>query len=168
MALSFNGTTLATNIDAVVFNGTPVSKVMFNGNEVWAKAPDITFIAAESAYRCSSFSVSGNTFTIGGGALIAYSKSTGFTGSTGALGGQCGGTLSTSSGRIYVSGASTYVDMEYLSDVPYFRGVSMARISECNRGLISGRNTNPSFKTSTLHGDGCNGNYVTNQVKILR
>ena len=41
MALSFNGATLATSIDAVVFNGTPVSKVMFNGEEVWAKQAEV-------------------------------------------------------------------------------------------------------------------------------
>ena len=41
MALSFNGTTLATNLDAVMFNGTAVTKVMFNGTEVWAKQVEV-------------------------------------------------------------------------------------------------------------------------------
>lgn len=43
MAINFNGTTLATNIDAVVFNGTAVTKVMFNGTEVWAKMVNLAW-----------------------------------------------------------------------------------------------------------------------------
>ena len=166
MALSFNGTTLATNIDAVVFNGTPVSKVMFNGSEVWAKAAaaDITFTTEYSAYGCNSFSASSNTFTIGGGALIAYTKATGFTGSTGSVGTVCGSTLYTSSGQLRMSGGSSYVDIEYLSGVPYFRGSSYTG----SKGLMTNRNTNPQWQLSYLHAEGADGEYSTNMVKIAR
>ena len=166
MALSFNGATLATNIDAVVFNGTAVSKVMFNGVEVWSKyvPPSVIFTTVGSAYGCNNFSASSNTFTIGGGAMIAYSESTGFTGSTGGLGGSCGNSLYTSSGRLMMSGGSGYVDMEYLSGLPYFRGNSKIGYM----GLISSRNTNPAWKTSILTGWSADGEYQTNNVKILR
>lgn len=43
MAINFNGITLATNIDAVVFNGTAVTKVMFNETEVWAKKVNLAW-----------------------------------------------------------------------------------------------------------------------------
>ena len=164
MAINFNGATLATNIDAVVFNGTPVSKVMFNGVEVWAKAADITFITEYSTYGCNSFSASSNTFTIGGGALIAYTKATGFTGSTGSVGAKCGSTLYTSSGQLRMSGGSSYVDMEYISNVPYFRGSSYAG----SKGLQTSRNTNPQWQLSFLYADGADGTYSTNSVKIKR
>lgn len=169
MALSFNGTTLATNIDAVVFNGTPVSKVMFNGTEVWAKAADITFTTARNPTSCNAFSASSNTFTIGGGAIIAYSKSTGFTGSTGSLGSNCGNTLATASGRIQMAGSSGYVDIEYISNIPYFRGSSTISASGCTKGVSTAKNTNPSKRASLLYGSticGENFLYATNDVMI--
>ena len=83
MAINFNGTTLATNIDAVVFNGTAVTKVMFNGAEVWAKAPSLAFTTAGSANWCNSFVASGNTFRIQNSNLITYTAATGFTGTSG-------------------------------------------------------------------------------------
>ena len=169
MALSFNGTTLATNIDAVVFNGTPVSKVMFNGNEVWAKAADITFTTARNPTSCNAFSASSNTFTIGGGAIIAYSKSTGFTGSTGSVGSNCGNTLYTASGRIYMTGSSGYVDIEYISNIPYFRGNSTVNAGSCIKGLSTAKNTSPSNRVALLYGSSiCGGEllYATNDVKI--
>ncbi len=63
MALSFNGTTLATNVDAVMFNGAAVTKVMFNGTEVWAKAVSLNWsgnslISGDNA----GIEVSGNLF----------------------------------------------------------------------------------------------------------
>ena len=164
MAINFNGTTLATNIDAVVFNGTPVSKVMFNGVEVWAKAADITFTLAGRTYGCNSFSASSNTFAIGGGALIAYTKATGFTGSTGSVGTVCGSTLYTSSGQLSMTGGSSYIDIEYISSVPYFRGGSYAG----SKGLRTSRNTNPQWQLSYLYADGADGEYSTNMVKIAR
>ena len=59
MAINFNGTTLATNIDAVVVNGTAVSKVMFNGTEVWAKAANLVLSMTGSG---SNIQISGNLF----------------------------------------------------------------------------------------------------------
>ena len=164
MAINFNGATLATNINAVVFNGTAVSKVMFNGTEVWAKAADITFTLEGGTYGCNSFSTSGNTFAIGGGALIAYTKATGFTGSTGSVGNICGSTLYTSSGQLRMTGGSSYVDIEYISSVPYFRGSSYTG----SKGLMTSRNTNPQWQLSYLYADGSNGDYSTNMVKIAR
>ena len=169
MALSFNGTTLATNIDAVVFNGTAVSKVMFNGTEVWAKAADITFTTARNPTSCNAFSASSNTFTIGGGAIIAYSKSTGFTGNTGSLGSNCGSTLSTASGRIQMTGSSGYVDIEYISNIPYFRGSSNISSGGCIKGLSTAKNTSPTNRVSLLYGSYICGEeflYATNDVMI--
>ena len=169
MAINFNGTTLATNIDAVRFNGTAVSKVMFNGVEVWSKyvPPSVIFTTDLAAYGCNSFSTSSNTFTIGGGAMIAYSESTGFTGSTGGLGGSCGNSLYTSSGRLMMSGGSGYVDMEYLSGLPYFRGTSKIG-GIYGTGLEAVRNTNPAWKIAALYGVSADGEYNTNRVTILR
>lgn len=63
MALNFNGTTLATNIDAVVFNGTAVSKVMFNGVEVWAKAVSLNWSGNSLISGINTgIEVSGNLF----------------------------------------------------------------------------------------------------------
>ena len=62
MALSFNGTTLATNIDAVMFNGTAVSKVMFNGTEVWAKAVGLKWSGNSLESGNRGIEVSGNLF----------------------------------------------------------------------------------------------------------
>ena len=62
MDLSFNGTTLATNIDAVMFNGTAVSKVMFNGTEVWAKLVNLTWSGNSTITGPMGIEVSGNLF----------------------------------------------------------------------------------------------------------
>lgn len=63
MAINFNGTTLATNIDAVVFNGTAVTKVMFNGTEVWAKMVNLAWSGNSSINSGTrGIGVSGNLF----------------------------------------------------------------------------------------------------------
>lgn len=41
MAINFNRNPLVDYMDAVVFNGTAVNKVMFNGVEVWAKKGEV-------------------------------------------------------------------------------------------------------------------------------
>ena len=63
MAINFNGTILPTNIDAVIFNGTAVSKVMFNGVEVWAKAASSLKWSGNSLMsNTTGIEVSGNLF----------------------------------------------------------------------------------------------------------
>lgn len=62
MAINFNGTTLATNIDAVMFNGAAVSKVMFNGTEVWAKLVNLTWSGNSTISGPMGIEVSGNLF----------------------------------------------------------------------------------------------------------
>ena len=62
MAINFNGTTLATNIDAVVFNGTAVTKVMFNGTEVWAKMVNLAWSGNSLISGTTGIEVSGNLF----------------------------------------------------------------------------------------------------------
>ncbi len=62
MAIDFNGTTLATNIDAVVFNGTAVTKVMFNGAEVWAKMVNLAWSGNSLISGNRGIEVSGNLF----------------------------------------------------------------------------------------------------------
>ena len=62
MAINFNSTTLATNIDAVVFNGTAVTKVMFNGTEVWAKMVNLTWSGNSLISGNKGIQVSGNLF----------------------------------------------------------------------------------------------------------
>ena len=62
MAINFNGTTLATNINAVVFNGTAVTKVMFNGTEVWAKMANLAWSGNSLIYGNRGIEVSGNLF----------------------------------------------------------------------------------------------------------
>lgn len=61
MAINFNGATLANNIDAVVFNGTAVSKVMFNGTEVWAKSVALKW-SGNSIATQTGIAVSDNLF----------------------------------------------------------------------------------------------------------
>ena len=101
MALSFNGTTLATNIDAVMFNGTAVSKVMFNGTEVWAKAVSLNWSGNSLAStRNTGIEVSGNLFrAVGSGAqgawITAQSNGT-FTGDSSTEGAYQGMSLSVS------------------------------------------------------------------------
>ena len=62
MAINFNGTTLATNIEAVVFNGTAVTKVMFNGTEVWAKMVNLAWSGNSLISGNIGIEVSGNLF----------------------------------------------------------------------------------------------------------
>ena len=63
MAINFNGTTLPTNIDAVIFNGTAVSKVMFNGVEVWAKmVVNLAWSGNSLMSNTIGIEVSGNLF----------------------------------------------------------------------------------------------------------
>ena len=62
MAINFNGTTLATDIDAVVFNGTAVTKVMFNGTEVWAKMVNLAWSGNSLISGNRGIEVSGNLF----------------------------------------------------------------------------------------------------------
>ena len=79
MALNFNGVTLATNIDAVVVNGTAVSKVMFNGTEVWAKAANLVLSIAGAG---SNIQISGNLFRfIASGTWITVNNNGTFVGS---------------------------------------------------------------------------------------
>ena len=84
MALSFNGTTLATNLDAVMFNGTAVSKVMFNGTEVWAKAVSLNWSGNSLISSNTGIEVSGNLFRArffsGQGAWITAQANGTFTG----------------------------------------------------------------------------------------
>jgi hypothetical protein len=73
MAINFNGTTLATNIDAVVFNGTAVTKVMFNGTEVWAKMANLAWSGNSLISGNRGIEVSGNLFrAVGSGAQGAW------------------------------------------------------------------------------------------------
>ena len=101
MALSFNGTTLATNIDAVMFNGTAVSKVMFNGTEVWAKAVSLNWSGNSLVSGSNTgIEVSGNLFRavrLGaqGAWITAHSNGT-FTGDSSIEGAYQGMSLSVS------------------------------------------------------------------------
>ena len=132
MAISFNGTTLATNIDAVRFNGTAVSKVVFNGTTVWEKI-SATFTTTDKAvnstgYACYNFEASGNTFKINGSSLVVYTAGTGFTGSTGGyctrLGGDINNTIITSSGLLRTSSHSTGTGVSYDPTTKKFTGSS--------------------------------------------
>lgn len=79
MAINFNGTTLATNINAVVFNGTAVTKVMFNGTEVWAKQADLVLSQEGTG---SNIQISGMLFRfIASGTWITVNNNGTFTGS---------------------------------------------------------------------------------------
>lgn len=79
MALHFNGVALATNIDAVVVNGTAVTKVMFNGVEVWAKAANLVLSQVGAG---NNMYISGNLFRfINSGTWITVNNNGTFTGS---------------------------------------------------------------------------------------
>ena len=100
MAINFNGTTLATNIDAVVFNGTAVTKVMFNGTEVWAKMVNLAWSGNSLISGNRGIEVSGNLFrAVSSGAqgawITAQSNGT-FTGDSSTEGAYQGMSLSVS------------------------------------------------------------------------
>lgn len=100
MAINFNGTTLATNIDAVVFNGTAVTKVMFNGTEVWAKMVNLAWSGNSLIGGNRGIEVSGNLFrAVSSGAqgawITAQSNGT-FTGDSSTEGAYQGMSLSVS------------------------------------------------------------------------
>ena len=100
MAINFNGTTLATNIDAVVFNGTAVTKVMFNGTEVWAKMVNLAWSGNSLINGNRGIQVSGNLFrALSSGAqgawITAQSNGT-FTGDSSTEGAYQGMSLSVS------------------------------------------------------------------------
>ena len=100
MAINFNGTTLATNIDAVVFNGTAVTKVMFNGTEVWAKMVNLAWSGNSLISGTRGIEVIGNLFrALSSGAqgawITAQSDGT-FTGDSSAEGAYRGMSLSVS------------------------------------------------------------------------
>ena len=135
MALSFNGTTLATNIDAVMFNGTAVSKVMFNGTEVWAKVAELTWSGDSLAVTNNSIGiqVSGNLFraksaTTTGAWITTQSNGT-FVGDSG--GGSNNLNLSTSGNlvRIQMSGQSAGNWVTYTLANKGFTGTSQSGFS---------------------------------------
>ena len=100
MAINFNGTTLATNINAVVFNGTAVTKVMFNGAEVWAKMVNLAWSGNSLISGNRGIEVSGNLFrAVSSGAqgawITAQSNGT-FTGDSSTEGAYQGMSLSVS------------------------------------------------------------------------
>lgn len=108
MALSFNGTTLATNIDAVMFNGTAVSKVMFNGTEVWAKAVSLNWSGNSLISGINTgIEVSGNLFRArrfsGQGAWITAQANGTFTGDSTATSDGNGISLSVSGNLVRVA-----------------------------------------------------------------
>ena len=117
MAINFNGTTLATNIDAVVFNGTAVTKVMFNGTEVWAKAVSLNWSGNSLISGPTGIEVSGNLFRArhfsGQGAWITAQSNGTFTGDSSTEGVYQGMSLSVSGNLVRIkmrdSAAGTWV-----------------------------------------------------------
>ena len=100
MAINFNGTTLATNINAVVFNDTAVTKVMFNGTEVWAKMVNLAWSGNSLINGNKGIEVKGNLFrALSSGAqgawITAQSNGT-FTGDSSTEGAYQGMSLSVS------------------------------------------------------------------------
>ena len=152
MAINFNGTTLATNINAVVFNGTPVSKVMFNGTEVWAKLVNLAFSGNSLINNnARGIQVSGNLFrAINAGAqgawITAQSNGT-FTGDSSTEATYQGVSLSVSGNlvrvkmRDYVAGAW----VTYTVSTKAFTGTSIS-------GTDDGGNSNHLYYLQTSGG----------------
>ena len=132
MAINFNGTTLATNIDAVVFNGTAVTKVMFNGTEVWAKMVNLAWSGNSLISGNRGIEVSGNLFrAVSSGAqgawITAQSNGT-FTGDSSTEGAYQGMSLSVSGNlvRIKFSGEPAGAWVTYTVANKAFTGVSLS------------------------------------------
>ena len=132
MALSFNGTTLATNIDAVVFNGTAVTKVMFNGTEVWAKMVNLAWSGNSIIQGNRGIEVSGNLFrakhfSATGAWITAQSNGT-FTGDSSNEGAYQGMSLSVSGNlvRTKFSGEPDGAWVTYTAATKQFTGKSQS------------------------------------------
>lgn len=177
MAISFNGTSLATNINAVVFNGTAVSKVVFNGTTVWEKQT-VTFTTSGAANGCPAFTAAANTFSMNGGGLITYTAS-GFIGSTGNAERCTDNTnIITSGGGIIVDRADAgAITMTTIDGYLYFAGYSYRMVGGCMAGLNTTTNTNVNSRTSELYGYAetfdsrnkvCVRRYTTNILAIAR
>ena len=65
-----------------------------------------------------------------------------------------------------MAGSSGYVDIEYISNIPYFRGVATLSASGCTKGIITSKSTQPSNRASTLLGRAICELYTTNEVSI--
>ena len=132
MALSFNGTTLATNVDAVMFNGTAVTKVMFNGTEVWAKAVNLNWSGNSLISGDRGIQVSGNLFralNLGAqGAWITAQSNGTFTGDSSTEGAYPGMSLSVSDNlvRIKMEGEAVGAWVTYTAATKKFTGASQS------------------------------------------
>ena len=132
MAINFNGTTLATNIDAVVFNGTAVTKVMFNGTEVWAKMVNLAWSGNSLISGPTGIEVSGNLFRArlvsAIGAWITAQANGTFTGDSSNEGVYQGMSLSVSGNlvRVKLAGEAAGAWVTYTAATKKFTGASQS------------------------------------------